>query len=133
MLFGDRMIEHCKSLIRVMILSINTRLQDCFEDQELILAAILHPRFKNKWISEEDREAKTQLLMNTFKSLKQDPVCATIGNEEQQNMPVNLKTATSAQEGKKRKKDFFKRLFDPADADVDNEVDLYLSDTSKKL
>lgn len=60
-----------------MISSINTRFQDCFEDQKLILAAILHPRFKNKWISKEDREKKTQLLMNTFKSHKQDPVCGT--------------------------------------------------------
>ena len=48
-------------------------------------------------------------------------------------MPVNLKTVTSAQEGKKKKKDFFKTLFDPVDPDVDNEVDLYLSDTSTKL
>jgi hypothetical protein len=74
MLLDDRTIKHCKSLIRVMISSINTRFQDCFEDQELILAAILHPHFKNKWISEEDKEAKTQLLMNAFKSHKQDPV-----------------------------------------------------------
>ncbi len=48
-------------------------------------------------------------------------------------MPVNLKKGTSAQEGKKRKKDFFKTLFDPVDADVDNEVDLFLSHTSTKL
>jgi hypothetical protein len=60
-----------------MISSIKTRFQDCFEDEELILAAILHPNFKNKWISENDREAKTRLLMDTFKSHKQDTVCGT--------------------------------------------------------
>jgi hypothetical protein len=52
-------------------------------------------------------------------------ITATIGKEEQQKMPVNLKAATSAQEGKKKKKDFFKAFFNPVDADVDNEVDLF--------
>ena len=76
-LLDDRTIKHCKSLIRVMISSIKTRFQDCFEDEELILAAILHPQFKSKWISEKDREAKTRLLMDTFKSHKQNTVCGT--------------------------------------------------------
>jgi hypothetical protein len=38
MLLDDRTIKHCKSLVRVMISSIKTRFQDCFEDEELILA-----------------------------------------------------------------------------------------------
>ena len=60
-----------------MISSIKTRFQDCLEDEELILATILHLQLKNKWISEKDREAKTRLLMDTFKSHKQNTVCAT--------------------------------------------------------
>ena len=78
-LLENRTIKHCKSLIRKMISSIKIRFQNCFEDEELILAAILHPHFKNKWISEEDRDAKTQLLMNTFKSHRQNPSCGTEG------------------------------------------------------
>nr|CAH0105484.1 unnamed protein product [Daphnia galeata] len=75
-LLDDRTVKHCKSLIRVMISSIKTRFQDCFEDEELILAAILHPNFKNKWISEKDREAKTRLLM-IFTSHTQIPCVVT--------------------------------------------------------
>nr|CAH0105485.1 unnamed protein product [Daphnia galeata] len=115
-LLNDRTVKHCKSLIRVMISSIKTRFQDCFEDEELILAAILHPNLKNKWFSENDREAKTRLLIDTFKSHKQDTVCATTTNEEQQTMSVSLKTVTTAQNPKK-KKYFFKTLYDPVDAD----------------
>jgi hypothetical protein len=72
--------------------------------------------------------------MSKFNSYIFLSITATTTNEEQQTISGNLKTATTAPPPqKKKKKDFFKTLFDPVDADVNNEVDLYLSDTSQKL
>jgi hypothetical protein len=49
----NQRIKHCKPLINGLLSGVNKRFGDMFSDDELRLAAFLHPRFKLSWIADE--------------------------------------------------------------------------------
>lgn len=58
-------LKHCKALPSLMIEAIKTRFDGYFEDQELRVAAIVHPRFKMHWVKEEEKIS----TFNRFKEI----------------------------------------------------------------
>lgn len=60
----------CEDLIKAIIVGLEKRFDDLFEDEELIIAAILHPMFKTTWIAKEDVPAKVQILQSAYDSFK---------------------------------------------------------------
>jgi hypothetical protein len=48
-------IVHCKAFISSIITALNCRFAHCFNDEDLCLAAMVHPKFKLSWIKEGER------------------------------------------------------------------------------
>ena len=54
-------IKHCKPLLNTMIESVKRRFAASLVDEELLIAAMVHPLFKAKWIPEgEERDDNIQ-------------------------------------------------------------------------
>lgn len=60
----------CGDLIKAIIAGIEKRFDELFEDEELIIAAILHPKFKTSWITEKDVSAKVKILQTAYDCFK---------------------------------------------------------------
>ena len=68
-------IKHCKPLLNTMIESVKRRFAASLVDEELLIAAMVHPLFKAKWIPEgEERDDNIQRLIDVFRSFKNDHV-----------------------------------------------------------
>ena len=63
-------LQQCKPIISAIIEGVKTRFGHLFDDSDLKLASILHPRFKLTWIPIEDKEAAENLLRDEYKTLK---------------------------------------------------------------
>lgn len=50
---------------------ISKRFDHCFQDRELKIAALVHPRFKMTWISKEDLAVSEEILREEFEALEQ--------------------------------------------------------------
>jgi hypothetical protein len=62
-------IVHCKVFISSIISALNFPFPHCFNDEDLCLAAMVHPKFKLSWIKEDERTAmldKVNLSFETF-------------------------------------------------------------------
>ena len=46
-------IKHCMPIVTTIINSIKSRFEECFEDNDLKIAAMLNPQFKTSWIEEQ--------------------------------------------------------------------------------
>ena len=57
-------------IISAIIEGVETRFGHLFDDSDLKLASILHPRFKLTWIPIEDKEAAENQLRDEYKTLK---------------------------------------------------------------
>ena len=68
-------IKHCKPLLNTMIESVKRRFAASLVDEELLIAAMVHPLLKAKWIPEgEERDDNIQRLIDVFRSFKNDHV-----------------------------------------------------------
>lgn len=65
-------IKHCKPLLSTLIESDRHRFTDCFHDENLYIAAMIHPLFKTKWINEDERASRIKRLIEVFNSFKND-------------------------------------------------------------
>ncbi len=62
----NKRIKHYQPLVQSIINSLNTRFGPMFQDDELRMAAMLHPRFKLSWIPESEREYTEEYLRQEF-------------------------------------------------------------------
>jgi hypothetical protein len=76
----NQRIKHCKPLINGLLSRVNNRFGDMFSDDELRLAAFLHPRFKLSWIADEEKEQAMELLISTFEREEQKSASSSSGN-----------------------------------------------------
>ncbi len=68
-------IKHCQPLLNKMIESVKRIFAESLADEELHIAAMVHPLFKAKWMPEgEERDANVQRLIDVFRSFKNDHV-----------------------------------------------------------
>lgn len=65
-------IKHCKSMINTIMDSVKKRFQSCFTDQELIVAALVHPKFKTSWLTDTDKFDKIELLTSVYNDFKNE-------------------------------------------------------------
>lgn len=61
-----RGIVHCKPLVSNIIEGLNTRFSECFRDEDLRFAAMVHPKFKISWIKEADRQNYIEKLLDFY-------------------------------------------------------------------
>ncbi|KZS04143.1 Uncharacterized protein APZ42_032989 [Daphnia magna] len=67
-----RRIIHCKPFIANIISGIDWHFSHCFEDDDLILASLLHPKFKLNWVNEADKSSVTEKIENFYENFSQD-------------------------------------------------------------
>ena len=58
----------------------NNSFGDMFSDDELRLAAFLHPRFNFSWIADEEKEQAMELIIFTFEREEQKSASSSSGN-----------------------------------------------------
>ena len=67
-------IIHCKPYISAIISALNDRFEACFDDEDLCLAAMVHPKFKLTWIREADKPNMMVKLNSSFEIFSAAPV-----------------------------------------------------------
>ena len=67
-------IIHCKPFISAIISALNDRFGACFDDEDLCLAAMVHPKFKLTWIREADKPNMMEKLNSSFEIFSAAPV-----------------------------------------------------------
>ena len=63
-------VKHCRPFVFNIINGLNTRFSECFQDEDLIFAAMVHPKFKSKWLKEADKQQYTEKLNLEFARFK---------------------------------------------------------------
>ncbi len=58
--------KHCRPMLREILKGIEKRFGSYFNDRELKLAAILHPRFKLHWLPDEQKASHEEFLRDEF-------------------------------------------------------------------
>lgn len=64
-------VKHCKSIVNNLINSVKKRFAECFDDEELKIAAMLNPKFKTSWIDDIDKKENIDLLISVYLSFKE--------------------------------------------------------------
>ncbi|XP_057377029.1 uncharacterized protein LOC130698386 [Daphnia carinata] len=122
-------IVHCKSYITEIIAAVTKRFNTCFQDDDHILAAILHPKFKMSWVIEENKSYFMDKLLahhETFAvsastiSANRSPLLSDQSEENDLFSP-------------KRKKDFFRSLTTTNVKNSYNEAVAFMGDPSTTI
>lgn len=64
-------VKHCKSIVNNLKNSVKKRFAECFDDEELKIAAMLNPQFKTSWIDDIDKKENIDLLISVYLSFKE--------------------------------------------------------------
>jgi hypothetical protein len=62
----ERHPKHCQPMLREILKGIEKRFGSYFNDRELKLAAILHPRFKLHWLPDEQKASHEEFMRDEF-------------------------------------------------------------------
>lgn len=65
-LASDVSIKIGKPLITALLSGLNFRFKHDFDDRQLIIAAVIHPMFKLKWVPSDEKERYEKLLKEEF-------------------------------------------------------------------
>ncbi|XP_046448785.1 uncharacterized protein LOC124197389 [Daphnia pulex] len=115
-------IVHCKAFISSIITALNCRFAHCFNDEDLCLAAMVHPKFKLSWIKEGERTdmlEKLNLSFETFSTDSNPSSCRRVVSEDSDASP-------------NKKKNFFESLYRSSSIPSTSELDMFLADQSTK-
>lgn len=87
-------IVHCKAFISSIISALNVRFAHCFNEEDLCLAAMVHPKFKLSCIKKGERTATLEKLNLSFETFSTDSTpssCRRVVSEDSDASPNKKK------------------------------------------